>query len=228
MPRGVELTRVTIVEDHDLFAEALDLAITLQGHTVDRVSAREHTTPSALFQAVVKRRPEVVLLDLDLGPTADGCRLVGPLSEAGLAVIVLSATEDRSRLGQCLAHGARAVVPKSAGLNSIVGGIRCVASGRPVMDRDERARLLDSYARESRQTRDVRDALATLSRREGEVLGELMDGVPVPEIARSSYVSEATVRTQVKSIRAKLGVSSQLAAVGAARRARWHPPRRGE
>ncbi|GAB6985650.1 response regulator transcription factor [Nocardioides pyridinolyticus] len=229
MPRGVGLTRVTIVEDHDLFAEALDLAITLQGHQVQRVSALgPGTTHVTLLQAVLRQRPEVVLLDLDLGPAADGGQLVRPLTEEGVPVVVLSATRDPSRLGQCLAEGARAVVPKWAELNSIIGGIRCVVAGLPAMDRGERERLLASYAEEHRRIRETRAALASLSRREGEVLGRLMDGVPVSDIARSSYVSEATVRTQVKSIRAKLGVTSQLAAVGAARRARWQPPPRGE
>jgi DNA-binding NarL/FixJ family response regulator len=65
-----------------------------------------------------------------------------------------------------------------------------------------------------------------LSRREREVLGELMTGATVTDIARSAYVSEATVRTQVKSIRTKLDVSSQLAAVGIAIRAHWQPPLR--
>ena len=57
-----------------------------------------------------------------------------------------------------------------------------------------------------------------------EVLGALMRGAPVREIARTSVVSEATVRTQVKSILAKLEMSSQLAAVGAAYKVGWHPP----
>jgi DNA-binding NarL/FixJ family response regulator len=51
-----------------------------------------------------------------------------------------------------------------------------------------------------------------------------MNGQPVRDIARQSFVSEATVRTQVKSILAKLGVTSQLAAVGAAHQAGWRPP----
>lgn len=227
MPRGAELTRITIVEDHVLFAEALDLALTLQGHLVHRVSALE-PTPSvpALLHTVVRQRPQVVLLDLDLGRATDGGQLVRPLSEAGIAVIVVSASADEARLGQCLAHGARAVVPKSAELGAIIGGVRCVATGRAVMDRAERDRLVATYLGEHRRSQETRRSLGTLSRREAEVLGELMDGIPVPEIARSSYVSEATVRTQVKSIRAKLGVSSQLAAVGLARRARWQPPPR--
>lgn len=227
MPRGVGLTRVTIVEDHDLFAEALDLAITFQGHAVQRVSAqRPGASVATLLDAVRRQRPQVVLLDLDLGPQIDGTPLVRPLVEDGSAVLILSACDDAGRLGQCLAHGARAVLRKSAGLNSVVGAIRCVACDLPAMPREERARLLASYAEDAKRTRGIRDALATLTRRESEVLGELMEGTPVPEIARSSYVSEATVRSQVKSIRAKLGVSSQLTAVGTARRARWQPPSR--
>lgn len=51
-----------------------------------------------------------------------------------------------------------------------------------------------------------------------------MRGAQVREIARESVVSEATVRTQVKAILAKLELSSQLAAVGAAYRVGWRPP----
>ena len=51
-----------------------------------------------------------------------------------------------------------------------------------------------------------------------------MKGRAVREIAGLSVVSEATVRTQVKSILAKLEVSSQLAAVGLANQASWRPP----
>ena len=226
MPRGAGLTRVTIVEDHDLFAEALELAISLQGHRVQRVSAPPHgQSLPTLLQAIRRQQPEVVLLDLDLGAT-DGTQLVAALTEEGVFVIVLSGTEDSARLGHCLALGARAVLRKSADLNSIVSAIRCVTTGQPAMDREERERLLACYTHEYRRNEEIRVALASLSRREAEVLGELMDGIPVPDIARTSFVSEATVRTQVKAIRAKLGVSSQIAAVGAARRARWQPPPR--
>ena len=51
-----------------------------------------------------------------------------------------------------------------------------------------------------------------------------MDGSTVREIATTSVVSEATVRTQVKSILGKLEVSSQLAAVGLAHHVGWHHP----
>jgi DNA-binding NarL/FixJ family response regulator len=63
-----------------------------------------------------------------------------------------------------------------------------------------------------------------MTRREAEVLGQLMAGKQVSEIARLRFVSESTVRTQVKSILAKLGVNSQLTAVGLAHKLGWQPP----
>ena len=53
------------------------------------------------------------------------------------------------------------------------------------------------------------------------MLGRLMEGLTVREIAAASTVSEATVRTQVKAVLAKLEVCSQVAAVGLARQAGW-------
>jgi len=62
-----------------------------------------------------------------------------------------------------------------------------------------------------------------MTRREADVLGQLMVGKRVTEIARARVVSESTVRTQVKAILAKLEVSSQLMAVGLAHEIGWRP-----
>jgi two-component system, NarL family, nitrate/nitrite response regulator NarL len=166
----------------------------------------------------------VVLLDLDLGATGNGVRLVEPLTQAGVAVVVVTGSIERARWGECLRYGARTVLPKSTPLNSILATIRIIGEGRPVMSREERDRLLASFHQEKRWVQETRSRLETLTTREREVLAHLMAGRQVREIARASFVSEATVRTQVKSILAKLEVSSQLAAVGAALKARWRPP----
>jgi two-component system, NarL family, nitrate/nitrite response regulator NarL len=57
--------------------------------------------------------------------------------------------------------------------------------------------------------------------REAEVLRGLIEGRSVDELAQEAFVSIATVRSQVRAILRKLGVTSQLAAVGLARRAGW-------
>jgi DNA-binding NarL/FixJ family response regulator len=67
-------------------------------------------------------------------------------------------------------------------------------------------------------------AFHELTTREREVLGALMQGKSADTIAEESVVSVATIRTQIRSILAKLGVNSQLAAVARAQEVRWEPP----
>jgi DNA-binding NarL/FixJ family response regulator len=72
--------------------------------------------------------------------------------------------------------------------------------------------------------RALRQRFDLMSRREAEVLGLLMEGMTVSEIARARVVSESTVRSQVKAILSKLDVGSQLTAVGRAHQIGWRPP----
>ena len=176
-----------------------------------------------LLAGLLRLRPRVVLLDLDLGPAGSGTRLVEPLTQSAVAVVVLTGNTDRARWGECIRYGARTVLPKTAPLNTILATIRLIGEGRPVLSREDRESLLTSFHEEKRTLQELRWRLDTLTTREREILGHLMEGRAVREIARRSYVSEATVRTQVKSILAKLDVSSQLAAVGAAHASRWRP-----
>ena len=73
--------RILIVEDHVLFAESLELALSVEGYDVRRVPVPcEERAPGALAASVVRLRPRVVLLDLDLGGFGDGVRLIAPLA----------------------------------------------------------------------------------------------------------------------------------------------------
>jgi two-component system nitrate/nitrite response regulator NarL len=217
MPRACGLTRVTIVDDHALFAEALDVTLTLEGHHVHRVSMDDHALPAGhLCETILRSRPSVVLLDLDLGASANGAYVVQPLTQVGIAVVVVTGSIDRARWGQVLSYGARTVLPKSAPLNTILSTIRLIGEGRRVLPREERDRLLTCFHEEGGRVLDSRARLDSLTIREREILEHLMNGQTVREIARGSFVSEGTVRTQVRSILAKLGVSSQLAAVSVA------------
>ncbi|WP_224766415.1 response regulator [Nocardioides campestrisoli] len=213
-----------VIEDHTLFAESLQIALELKGHEVRRVPlpADLHQATS-LLPAVMKHQPHVLLLDLDLG-NADGSRLIEPVARAGTAVVVLTGSSDRARWGQCLRLGARKVMVKTSPLNEILATIRLIGEGRPVMPVQEREELVRHWQEERAAVSELQDRLNRLTAREAEVLGQLMDGRQVRQIAEESVVSEATVRTQVKSILAKLEVTSQIGAVGLAHHAGWVAP----
>ncbi len=217
-------SRVCVIEDHTLFAESLQIALELKGHEVRRVPlpADLHQATS-LLPAVMKHQPHVLLLDLDLG-NADGSRLIEPVARAGTAVVVLTGSSDRARWGQCLRLGARKVMVKTSPLNEILATIRLIGEGRPVMPVQEREELVRHWQEERAAVSELQDRLNRLTAREAEVLGQLMDGRQVRQIAEESVVSEATVRTQVKSILAKLEVTSQIGAVGLAHHAGWVAP----
>lgn len=215
-------SRVLIVEDHVLFAESLELALTLEGYDARRMPLP--SSPGAtgqLLGAALRLRPRIVLLDLDLGTFGDGVRLIHPLAVSGANVVVVTASADKSRWGECLWYGARKAMTKTQPLNEILSVVRRLHQGLPVTDAEERERLLHDWEEHRKAIVEQRRRLESLTPREREVLAKLREGIPVRDIARLSVVSEATVRTQVKSILAKLGVTSQLAAVGLAHNAGW-------
>lgn len=217
--------RIVILEDHVLFAESLELALTVEGYDVRRVVIPDHEqAPGALINQVTRLRPRVALLDLDLGRFGSGERLISSLASAGINVVVVTASLDRARWGEAIRFGARRVLAKSRPLNDILATVRRINQGLQVMAPEEREDLLQAWARERSHLVDLNARLELLTVREREVLAHLMRGRNVREIAAVGVVSEATVRTQVKSILAKLEVTSQLAAVGLAHQVGWRPP----
>ena len=217
--------RIVILEDHVLFAESLELAMTVEGYDVRRVMIPEREqSPGALLNTVIRQRPRVALLDLDLGRFGNGEKLIAPLASAGVNVVVVTASLDRARWGEAVRYGARKVLAKSRPLNDILSTVRRINQGLQVMTREEREELLAAWVNERSHLVDLQGRLDQLTVREREVLAHLMHGRTVREIASVGVVSEATVRTQVKAILAKLDVTSQIAAVGLAHQVGWRPP----
>ncbi len=218
-------TRVALVEDHEIFADALRVCLEQLGFEAVNVPlAQAGVSCGELLHEVTSTRPRVVLLDLDLGPAGDGSALIRPLTESGHRVVVLTALQDRVRWGECLANGALTVVTKLDPLEAIVEVIRRVDDGLAVLSHEERDTLVREWEQRHTDEDEVRTLLARLTPREAHVLAQLTHGKRVREVAEEAFVSEETVRTHVKSIFAKLGVNSQLAAVAMARDIGWAPP----
>lgn len=214
--------KIALVDDHALFAESFQLALTLEGYQAARVELPEKPPSDAtLTSLILSSQPRIVLLDLDLGPLGSGVRLIAPLAAAGVDVVVVTSSTDRSRWGHALHAGARTVLSKTVPLGQILGTVRRVQLGGSVLDPGDRERMIRAWETQQHDLVEIRRRLAALSPRESQVLELLMEGHTVAAIATLRVVSEATVRTQVKSVLAKLGVSSQIAAVSIAHRGGW-------
>ena len=214
--------RVVIIDDHVLFAESLELALSLEGYDVRRLELPDEGGSMATLRSMALRsNPRTVILDLDLGRFGDGVNLITPLARAHANVVVVTASQETGRWGECMRLGARKVLSKSGALQQALSTVRRLHQGLPVVTREELEFLLNAWANQSRVDDDIRRRLERLTPRERQVLGALIEGRTVRAISQDSVVSEATVRTQVKSILNKLEVSSQLAAVGMANQIGW-------
>lgn len=217
--------RVAIVEDHQLLAESLAHALSLHGYDVRRVPVPDHAgAPATFVHTITRARPRVVLLDLDLGGFGDGVQLVEPITRARSNVVVLTGATEKARWGEALFRGARLVMSKTEPLNHIISTVRRVNDGVPVLSAAEREELVALWRSATAETMEIRDKLASLTARESVVLGQLMAGMAVRDIADASMLAEATVRSQVRSLLSKLEVSSQVAAIGLAYSVGWTPP----
>ncbi len=214
-----ERASVVIVEDHALLAQTLVQALAAEG--VATVAAAPRSA-AAVLAVVEEARPELVLLDLELGPTVgDGVALIGPVLALGCRVLVVTGSTRRARVAAAVEAGAVGYVLKSAPFDELLATVAAARAGRPVLDEADRFDLLTLLRRERAGARARREPFERLSPREGAVLRALAEGRPVEDIARARRVSSATVRSQVRGILTKLGVSSQLAAVAVARSSGW-------
>jgi DNA-binding NarL/FixJ family response regulator len=212
-------TRVLIVEDHELLAGTMAMALRQEGLEVHVASG---PSPAAVIERAGGLAPVLVLLDLDLGPAmGSGLDLIRPLAGAGARVVMVTGVADRARLGACLEAGAIGVVSKAAEFSVLVDTVRRAVEGAPLLRDDERQALVEEARHRRRAQHDRLAPFDTLSPRERAVLVRLLDGEPAEAIAERSFVSVATVRSHIRAILLKLGVNSQLAAVAMARSAGW-------
>lgn len=211
--------RVVIVEDHELLAQSLAVALEGEGIAADVA----HGAGPEEVLALVKQRPaDLVLLDLDLGDwLGSGVDLVPHLVSLGARVSILTGSTDRVRHAEAVEAGAIGVLSKSTSFDDLVGSIRTAARGGEIMSPTARTELLAELRRHRSSEADRLAIFERLTAREREVLAGLMEGWSADELASKAFVSLATVRSQIRSILLKLGVNSQLAAVALARERGW-------
>jgi DNA-binding NarL/FixJ family response regulator len=160
-------------------------------------------------------QPDLVLLDLTM-PGMDGLTVLPRLRSAAprCEVVVLTASGTEENLLAAIRGGAAGYLLKSEPPERIIEFLRGVARGEAALSGAVARRLLDQVRVGGRNGSGVPDSIAqVLSAREVEVLLLLDDHLSTDEIARRLYISEHTVRSHVKSLLRKLGVSSRREAL---------------
>ncbi|HKI92419.1 MAG TPA: response regulator transcription factor [Gaiellaceae bacterium] len=204
-------TRVLIVDDHPLTRDAL--AALLAAHGFEVVGAASDGA-EAIEQAEALG-PDLVLLDLSM-PGVDGLSALPRLREAApeCEVVVLTASGTEENLLAAIRAGAAGYLLKTEPPERIASFLDGVANGEAALSGAIARRLLEQVRNGNGRGSGVPDAItAALSAREVEVLLLLDDHLGTDEIAKRLFISEHTVRSHVKSLLRKLGVSSRREAL---------------
>jgi DNA-binding NarL/FixJ family response regulator len=206
---------ILVVDDHELVGSLVVLGLERRGFRAVRCPV---TTEPAILEAGSRFVPGLVLLDLDLGTGSgteriDELALVRGFVARGWRVLVVSAVTDRRRVAAAISAGAAGLLSKAAPLEELVASVAATTEGRRLLSESERASWLAIHRETSRSLRDIRTRLRRLTGREREVLELLARGERAAAIADRAVVSLSTVRSQIRSVLAKLEVNSQLEAV---------------
>ena len=199
--------RVLIVDDHPLTRDALSSLLAAGGFDV----VGEAADGAAALELAQSLQPDLVLLDLSM-PGLDGLAALPRLRAAapGCEVVVLTASGTEDNLLAAIQGGAAGYLLKSEPPDRIVAFLRGVANGEAALSGEIARRLLDQLRTGGRLGGGVPSRIAeTLSAREVEVLLLLDDHLATDDIAKRLFISEHTVRSHVKSLLRKLGVSSR-------------------
>ncbi|MFF0751778.1 response regulator [Streptomyces sp. NPDC004267] len=206
--------KVLIVDDQTIIRDGL---VTICERLPDIAVVATAADGEQALAAVAEHTPDVVLMDLRM-PRMDGIEATRRITadHPGTHVVVLTTYSDDESIQAALAAGALGYLTKDAAREDIDRALRAAARGQALLDPAVHARLV-TLARQqpAHAPTELPDGLTT---REAEVLALMAEGLSNREIARSLFVSEATVKTHVNRVFAKTGSRDRGQAIAYAHR----------
>ena len=197
-----ESIRVVVADDHPVVRDGLCAMLDTQP---DIEVVGEATTGAEALTLVASLRPHLVLMDLQM-PELDGATATRRIraEHEDVQVLVLTTFDTDADISRAVEAGAIGYLLKDARRDELFQAVRLAAKGESVLSPAVAKRVL------GRMRAPAEEALSS---REIEVLGAVARGLSNRAIARSLHISEATVKTHLLHVFAKLGVNDRTAAV---------------
>ncbi len=203
--------RVVVADDQTLVRTGFRMILKADG--IDVVA--EATNGAEAIEAVRRTRPDVILMDVRM-PEMDGLEATRRIltgTPDGPRVIILTTFDLDRYVYAALSAGASGFLLKDVTPEHLVAAVRMVRSGDALLAPAITRRLVERFAQRDSDTATIHRDLASLTPRELEVLGLLTRGLSNAELATRLHLAEATVKTHVARILAKLGLRDRVQAV---------------
>ena len=204
------MSSVLVVDDAELFREALRAAFTQEGFEVIGVAADAMKG----IDLAREHEPDIVMLDL-LMPGMSGLEVVGSIIKASprSRVVLLTTSESAEDLLSAVKAGASGYLTKDTPLPRLVSAMNDVIEGGAAVSPAMGGKLFSALRDLLRHQGANAGRRTELTGRELEILTLIGEGQTSREIAENLYISENTVRNHVRNILDKLGMKSRFEAV---------------
>jgi DNA-binding NarL/FixJ family response regulator len=203
--------RVLIVDDHALLRSGLR---TMLGVQPDMEVVGEAEDGGQAVEEALRLRPDVVVMDIRMA-RLDGIEATRRLRAhpRAPAVLILTTFDLDEHVYQALRAGAGGFMLKDAPPGQLAEGVRTVARGEALLAPAVTRRLVERFVRSPPAATARAERFGELTERELEVLVLIARGRSNAEIAGELHLSEATVKTHVTRLLAKLGLRDRVQAV---------------
>jgi DNA-binding NarL/FixJ family response regulator len=198
---------VMIVDDHPIWREGVARDLTERG--LDVVATAPDADAAVRIAPAV--RPQVVLMDLNLGATTGLQAIEGILAELpGTRVLVLSASGEHTDVLEAVKAGATGYLVKSASAEELLAAVQRTAEGFPVFTPGLAGLVLGEYRRLAGERPGSGPAAPALTDRETDVLRLVAKGLTARQIGQRLGISHRTVETHVQSSLRKLHLHNRV------------------
>jgi DNA-binding NarL/FixJ family response regulator len=206
--------RVVLVDDEAMVRVGLRMVLTAEP---DIEVVGEAADGAAAEAVVLETRPDVVLMDVRM-PQVDGIEGARRVLAASpeVKVLVLTTFDEEAYVEAALRLGVSGFLLKVAPPERLIDAVRTVAQGGGLLDPAVTLRVIETFSANAPLRARSTTALAGLTEREKDVLKLIAKGMSNAEIAAELYLGEATVKTHVSGVLAKLGLRDRVQAVVAA------------
>jgi DNA-binding NarL/FixJ family response regulator len=202
--------RVLVVDDQELVRAGFCVILEAAGFTV----AGEAADGAQAVEIAARERPDVVLMDVRM-PVMDGLEATRQITASPDApkVVILTTFDLDDYVYEALRAGASGFLLKDSPRADLVAAIRVVAAGDALLAPSVTRRLIEAFARRPASMAPAPSRLSSLTPRERDILLLVARGHSNTEIAAELVVSEATVKTHIGHLLAKLGLRDRVQAV---------------
>ncbi|MEL0628897.1 response regulator [Psychromonas aquatilis] len=199
------VSTVIVVDDHPLMRKGITQLLSIDPNFV---VLDEATNGIEAVSMVKKQHPDMVLLDLNM-KAVSGLETLKALRNDGIEskIVILTVSDAKQDVISLINNGADGYLLKDTDPEILLESLYQIQQGKVVVSEN-----LQHYLECLGEEDNIRDKMATLTRRENQIMHEISRGLSNKEISESLNISEGTVKVHVKSLLKKLGIKSRVEA----------------